>query len=137
MTERDEFTDSLLDRNDSIQDGEDQDFGRKTTKVPGYNSKSRPTTLRMTDDLGSNQLLRNTINLKARKQTMTNEQKNLFLKGLASGEFNPTPTHPLIRATSTNLTGNIKPFSYYNANQSRKASNFIYAENGDDSSQSS
>ena len=88
MTDRDEFTDSLLDRNESIQDEDDQDFGRKTAKVQGYNSKSRPTTLRVTDDLGTNPLLRNTINLKVRKQTMTNEQKNLFLKNLASGEFN-------------------------------------------------
>lgn len=54
MSDRDEFTDSLLDRNDSIQDGEDFKIGRQTTKVPAYGSKSRPTTLRIADDLGNN-----------------------------------------------------------------------------------
>ena len=85
-TDRDEFTDSLLDDNNSIQYEDDDHHARKTA-IKGQTSKSRPTTLRNGSDASMNLPLRKTFQ-NTRKKTMTNEQKSLFLKNLASGELN-------------------------------------------------
>lgn len=58
-SDRDEFTDSLLEDNHSIQHEEDI-LGRKTA-LGGKTSKSRPTTLRNLSDASINLPLRKTF----------------------------------------------------------------------------
>ena len=59
ISDRDEFTDSLLDENHSIQNDDDH-LGRKTA-LGGQISKSRPTTLRNPSDASMNLPLRKTF----------------------------------------------------------------------------